>query len=214
MHCGLVNLASATQCKRCGTLFAQNVATSGANIQGGFVTEDGYVLPPPPSTLSPNSGVWRSGSNLVLSFDAVLPLRCVKCNAFTTGRLTRKYSWHHPALYLILLVALLVYLIVAAILRKRATIEVGLCEDHQAKRKYAILTTVLLVLLGLGGFALAIAIEDGTPAFIGFLLLVTSLIFGLFATRVGYPTKIDERFVWLKGFSKDYLETFPSWPGF
>ena len=214
MHCGLVNLATDTQCKRCGTLFAQTVATTGANVQGGFVTEDGYVLPPPPSVTSPNSGIWRNGSTLVLGRDAVLPLRCVKCNVFTTGRLTRKYSWHHPALYLIVLVAVLVYAIVAGILRKRATVEVGLCEDHQTKRRYAILTTVLLVLLGFGGFAMAFMIADGTPALFGILLLLTALIFGVLATRVGYPTKIDDRLVWLKGFNKDYVESFPSWPGF
>lgn len=214
MHCGLVNPATATQCKRCGTLFAQNVATSGANIQGGFVTEDGYVLPPPPSTSSPDAGAWRSASTLVLSRDAVLPLRCVKCNAFTTSRITRKYSWHPPAIYLILLVAMLIYFIVAMILRKRATVELGLCEEHKTKRRYAILTTILLVLLGFGGFALAVMVDDGTPALIGFFLLLASLIFGVFATRLGYPTKIDDRFVWLKGFNKEYLETFPSWPGF
>lgn len=109
---------------------------------------------------------------------------------------------------------MLIYFIVAMVLRKRATVELGLCEDHKAKRRYAIWTTIFLVLLGFGGFALAVMIEDGTPALIGFFLLLTSLIFGLFATRVGYPTKIDDRFVWLKGLNKDYVETFPSWPGF
>jgi hypothetical protein len=213
MNCGLVNFATATQCKRCGTLFAQNLST-GTNLQGGFVTADGYVLPPPPRASIPSSGIWRNQSTLVLSRDAVLPLRCVKCNAYTTGRLTRRYSWHHPALYLILLVAWLIYLIVAMIVRQRATVEVGLCEEHQTKRRNAIYATIALALLGVGGIVLAIVAEDGTPALIGFLLLLAALIFGLIAPRVGYPTKIDERFVWLKGINKEYLEQFPSWPGF
>ena len=35
--------------------------------------------------------------------------------------------------------ALLIYLIVAMVLRKTATIEVGLCDEHRAKRRRSIL---------------------------------------------------------------------------
>jgi hypothetical protein len=87
----------------------------GSNLQG-FVLDDGYVLPPPPAIGLPGAGVWREGSTLVMSKDALLPDRCVKCNAFTTGRLKRKLSWHPPAYYLLLIVAWLVYLIVSMII--------------------------------------------------------------------------------------------------
>ena len=212
-QCGLVNFATATQCKRCGTLFVQNISSEpGANLQG-FVLEDGYVLPPPPSVGMPGPGIWRDKSTLVMSKDALLPERCVKCNAFTNGRLKRKFAWHHPAIYILLLAAWLVYLIVAMVVRKRATIEVGLCEEHRAKRRTYILITLALVLLGLAGFVLAIAANDGTPALLGFLLLLTALVFGIIATRVTYPSKIDDRFVWLKGVNSDYLNQLPQWPG-
>jgi hypothetical protein len=212
-QCGLVNFAAATQCKRCGTLFVQNVsAVPGENLQG-FVLEDGYVLPAPPSVGMPGAGIWRDKSTLVVSREALLPERCVKCNAYTNGRLKRKFTWHHPAIYILLLVAWLVYLIVAMIVRKRATLEVGLCDEHRAKRRTYIWLTLALVLGGLAGFVLAINMNDGTPAIIGFLLLITALVFGIIATRVTYPTKIDDRFVWLKGVNADYLDQFPQWPG-
>jgi hypothetical protein len=60
---------------------------------------------------------------------------------------------------------------------------------------------------------LAIAANDGTPALLGFLLLLTALVFGIIATRVTYPSKIDDRFVWLKGVNSDYLNQLPQWPG-
>ena len=213
-HCGLVNFAAATQCKRCQTLFVQDVSSTPGSNQQGFVLEDGYVLPPPPAVGLPRAGVWRDGKTLVMSRDAQLPDRCVKCNAFTNGRLKRKFSWHHPALYLLLLVAWLVYLIVAMIVRKRATVEVGLCEEHRVQRRTYIWITWLLVLGGIAGFVLAIVANDGTPALIGFLLLLSAIIFGIVATRVTYPSKIDDRFVWLKGINADYLSHFPPWPGF
>jgi hypothetical protein len=194
-------------------LFAQNVSTPTADIQA-FVTADGYVLPPPPSIGKQDSGIWHKGKTLILTRDASLPLRCVKCNAFTQERLKRKYSWHHPAIYVLLLVAWLVYLIVAMFVRKNATIELGLCEEHQARRRYGIMGTIALLLLGLAGFVVAIMAEDGTPALIGLLLLIAALFVGLIVARVGYPTRIDDRYVWLKGFDPDYLQQFPAWPGF
>jgi len=213
-QCGLVNYATATQCKRCGTLFSQNVTSAkGSNLQG-FVLEDGYVLPPPPAVGMPGAGIWRNGKTLVMTKDAQLPDRCVKCNAFTNGRLRRKFSWHHPAIYILLIVAWLFYLIVAMIVRKRATVDLGLCEEHSAKRRTYIWISWLLALGGVAGFVLAMIAGDGTPALIGFLLLLTAIVFGVITTRVVYPSKIDDRFVWLKGVNAEYLNQLPAWPGY
>jgi hypothetical protein len=212
-QCGLVNLATATQCLRCRTPFVQNVSSvPGTNLQG-IVLADGYVLPPPPSVGMPGAGVWRDKATLVMSRDALLPKRCVKCNALTDGRLTRKLTWHHPAIYILILVAWLAYLIVALIVRKRATIEVGLCEEHRSRRRTYIWITLGLVLLGLAGFALAIMANDGAPALFGVLVMLTAIIFGAIAIRVTAPSKIDDRFIWLRGVNKDYLNQFPQWPG-
>jgi hypothetical protein len=177
----------------------------------GIVLEDGYVLPPPPAM--PGSGVWRSGAKLVMSRDAELPPRCVKCNVPTHLRLKRKLSWHHPALYLIILVALLIYFIVAMVLRKSATVEIGLCDEHQAKRRRDVWITVALAMVGLLGFVFAIGFEDGMYLLMAFGALIAAMIYGIAVARVVAPAKIDDRFVWLTGVNKQYLDELPQWPG-
>jgi hypothetical protein len=162
----------------------------------------------------PGSGVWRDQSTLVMSKGAALPDRCIKCNQPAHGlRLKRKLTWHHPAIFLLILVAVLIYLIVALILRKRATVEIGLCERHLAKRRRNILITWLLFLLGVAGFIMAAVAEDGAYLLIGAILLLGAIVYGLLAVRVVAPSKIDDKFVWLRGVNKDYLNQLPQWPG-
>jgi hypothetical protein len=177
----------------------------------GIVLEDGYVLPPPPSVGT--EGVWREKTTLVMSKTAHLPARCIKCNQPTQLRLKRKLTWHHPAIYILLVVATLIYLIVAMVVRKKATVEVGLCEAHLQRRKRNVFIAWALGLLGVLCFVLAIAANDGTPALLGLLLLFGALIFGIIAARVAIPVKIDDRFVWLRGINKEYLDLLPQWPG-
>lgn len=213
-QCGLINFATETTCKRCGAALVRGGPLFGVPVSQGIVLEDGYVLPPPPSVGMPGTGVWRDKSKLVMSKGAALPQWCVKCNEPTHGLvLKRKLSWHHPAIYLIILVALLVYLIVALVLRKSATVEVGLCEKHMAKRRQNVWITWLLLGLGVAGFVLAIVAEDGTYLLAGLAFFAAAVIFGIIAVRVVVPTKIDDRFVWLKGVNKDYLNQLPQWPG-
>src|SRR5436309_2493776 len=74
--------------------------------------------------------IWRSGPLLVMSQGARLPDRCVKCNAPANGqRLTRKLYWHSPYLYLLILLNLLIYALVAIFVRKKARVEIGLCDS-------------------------------------------------------------------------------------
>jgi Zn-finger in Ran binding protein and others len=135
-HCGLVNFASDQSCKRCGAFApASDLKPPAAPV--GIVLEDGYVMPPPPGPPPElTGGIWREGSTLVMSKDASLPDHCVKCDAPANGyRLKRNLTWHHPALYLLLLMAWLIYLIVSMIVRKRATVYLGLCRAHYEKRR-------------------------------------------------------------------------------
>jgi hypothetical protein len=192
----------------------QNLSPIAGSNLPGIVLEDGYVLPPPPSVGMPGAGVWRNKSMLVMSKDAALPDRCVKCNEPAYGRrLKRKLTWHHPAIYILIFVALLIYLIIALILRKSAIVEIGVCEMHLAKRRRNILITWLLVLLGIVGFILGIGLADGTYALVGAFLLIAAIIYGLVVVKLVAPGKIDDKFVWLKGVNKAYLDELPQWPG-
>lgn len=85
-------------------------------------------------------GAWRDGKLLVMRPEANLPDRCIRCNAPAGGfRFKRNLSWHPPGWYLLLFFNLIIYVIVALIVRKRAKVAVGLCARHRKKRANAII---------------------------------------------------------------------------
>lgn len=157
--------------------------------------------------------IWRDNSVLVMTKEALLPNRCVKCNEPTGERLKRKLTWHHPAIYLTVLISILVYAVVALVLRKTATVNVGLCEEHLSTRRRNLAITWVLGLAGALCFPLAAMLDDATPVLIGLLLLLATAIYGIVTLRVVVPTRIDDHFVWLKGVNPIYLQEFPHWHG-
>ncbi|CAD0303894.1 hypothetical protein CFBP498_05000 [Xanthomonas hortorum pv. vitians] len=94
------------------------------------------VREPPTLYLTPAQGeVWREGDVLVCTPGADLPPRCVKCNA-PVDDLPRRYifHWHHPVIYLALLMGILPYLILAIVLRKRSAHVLSLRPARAAPR--------------------------------------------------------------------------------
>lgn len=164
---------------------------------------------PPPTHNLPT--IWRSKSVLVMTKQAPLPDRCVKCNAPTQLTLKRKLRWHHPALYILILGGFLFYVILALVLSKSATINVGLCQTHAAARKRDILITWILVLLSFACFYFAATTETMNLLFAGLTLFLGGVIYGVVKSRVVAPQKIDDHYVWLTGLNANYLEQFPEW---
>jgi hypothetical protein len=157
--------------------------------------------------------IWRDNSILVMTKDALLPGRCVKCNAYTEERLRRKLSWHHPALFLLILFSILVFAIVAMVVRKTATVDVGFCPEHRAARKKHTVITWALGLMSIACLGLAALFEDATFVLGAIAFLFATAIYGIITLRVVVPTKIDDQFVWLKGVNAEYLQEFPDWRG-
>jgi len=169
--------------------------------------EDGYVLPPPPS-----EGVWFDRSTLVMTKDAPLPDRCVKCNAPANGfRLKRKLAWHHPAIYLLALMAVLIYALVAGIVSKRAIIYVGLCAKHVRRRRVKIAVGWFLLIASFVSVITAIANYSGILGLIGFVVFFFAIIWLIVVARVVTPKRIDDHLVWLKGINSNYLSELPPW---
>lgn len=205
-ECGLVNFASAENCKRCGAT-AVSSGVPAPSLPAGTVLEDGYVLPPPPS-----GGVWRDQSTLVMTKDAALPDRCVKCNAPAHGfRLKRKLAWHHPAIYLLALMAVLIYALVAGILSKRAIIYLGLCPEHIQRRRRKIAVGWLLFVAGFVGIILAFGYNSGLLGLLGVGAFFFAVVWLIVAARVVTPKKIDDRLIWLKGINSAFLAELPPW---
>ena len=157
---------------------------------------------------------WRSGRQLVTLLSATLPERCVKCNAPAAGgRMKLKLSWHHPALYLTILLGVLIYLILAAISSKRGTVLASLCAAHRGERKRAILISWALAVLGLIGIMVAIVKESGGLGFAGGIAIFAALIYAILTTRVLTVKKINKEHAWMTGCCPEFLADFPEWLG-
>ncbi len=158
--------------------------------------------------------VWRSGKYVVMGLQAELPDTCVKCNAPVHGsRLKRKLRWHHPAIYLTLLLNILVYAVVAALTSKKADVNIGICALHRAKRVRAVIIAWVLALLGLGAIPWAISADRGEMAVMGILVFIAGLVWGVIGGRVVHAKKIDPERAWMGGCGKAYLEALPEWRG-
>jgi len=154
----------------------------------------------------------RSKKLLVMGRNAILPDRCIKCNAPANGqRLPRKLYWHPPMLYLLILASILIYALVAILARKKAQIDVGLCDRHVAKRRRAIWICWGLLLGSFGLIGLLVGMGYGEYAMIAIIVTVAGIIYGALATRVVSVHRIDKEYVWLKGASKEYLDALPEW---
>ena len=207
-ECGLINFASAANCKRC-QVPAPAGAVQAALQPAGIVLEDGYVMPPPPMS----AGIWRDGKTLVMTKEAFLPDRCVKCNGPANGyRLRRRLSWHEPILYVAIAIAAVLYLILALALSKRATIEFGLCQDHVRSRRNFLLTGWALFFLGLIIPVVAFTYEYRSFGLLGIFLFLAAIIWLAIAYRIANVKRIDDRYVWLTGINEQFLLQFPPVP--
>ena len=93
-----------------------------------------------PSLAGSGAALRREGNLLVVpTVGASFPPRCVICNQPAQRRLRRKLFWHPPGYYALICIGALIYVIAAMIVRKSAEFEVGICEEHSARRRNAIL---------------------------------------------------------------------------
>jgi hypothetical protein len=191
----MIQLSNSWVCAACKPVFLQRMREGSAPAYGG-------------------DGLWRYRNQLVLRHDAPLPDRCVRCNAPANGhRLKRTLTWHPPAYYLLILINLIIYVIVAICVRKKAVLQVGLCERHRRQRFTCIVTGWLLFLGGIALLILGIAAQS-LLAVVGILAILCSLVIVLLtATRIVYPARIDKELAWVKGAGGAFLADLPEWKG-
>jgi hypothetical protein len=163
-----------------------------------------------------NTGVtaWRYQKILVMQPGSTLPDRCVKCNEpAEPPTKARKVYWHHPTIFVLLLINIIIYAIVGAIVRKRTIVAPGLCSAHKKRRR-------LGITLAWFGFGLGVALifadlnaDDRSMWFaLGILLMLAAALVGIFMGRVVYAHKIEPTQVWLKGCGADFLDSLPPLP--
>ena len=161
-----------------------------------------------------DGGVWREKKTVVMGVRAVLPDRCVKCNAPAEGaKLKRRLYWHKPAWYALILVNLLVYALAAMIVRKTATIHVGLCGKHRGRRWLHIAIAWGLIFAGIAG--IVVGANDQQLAWmigLGVLAMLTGIIWGLVGARTVAAQKIDEQWGRFSGAGREFLESLGELP--
>ncbi|MDB5289146.1 MAG: hypothetical protein JWL69_387 [Phycisphaerales bacterium] len=196
-----------TVCRQCQQPFQIPAAMATAGVQPPPAPVLAYSGP----VFTPTWGVWREGKQIIASKGAVLPNRCVKCNEPAAGSpLKRTLYWHHPAMYLLIFAGIIIYAIVALIVRQSGTVTVCLCQKHRTRRTYAILGGWLGALLGI--VLLFYAAGGNMPGLfvpLGIVLFLTAIIAGVVIARILAPTRIDAQYLWLRGAGPEFLNTLP-----
>lgn len=171
--------------------------------------------------LGSDEGLYQAYDQLIVRKGVEFPDRCVKCNRPAEGyRLRRNLSWHNPLLYLVILAGLLIYVIVALIVRKTARLYLPLCPEHRARRARTIWAAWLVVLGSIGLMVMGGVLADSNAqeAVGGFMLLggllgfLGGLIYAAVATPVVKATKIDDYYVWLQGVAPEFLRELEAVP--
>ncbi|MGH8294687.1 MAG: hypothetical protein ACRETZ_04185 [Steroidobacteraceae bacterium] len=151
---------------------------------------------------------------LVLSREASLPSRCVRCNEPSAEPTkSRKVYWHSPWLYLLILLNILIYALVAIIVRKKAVVAPGLCSPHKKRRRIGIAIAWALLLAGCA--LLIMGSANGGPAGMsaGILLILVALLVGVSVVRILRPNRIDAQYIRLKGCGSAFLDSMPPFRG-
>lgn len=157
--------------------------------------------------------IWRDGKLLVLRHGAVLPDRCVKCNAPAEGRRKRKsVQWSEPIRFLGF----------SFYGRREAKVEFGICSRcawRRQKRVLIVLSLQFLAFLLLFTFApddklLGIASGAGRPLPLSqgifAAIMVASAIYAmLFVSEPVWIHQADKNWIWLKKIKPAYLAQFP-----
>jgi len=154
---------------------------------------------------------WRDGDDLVVRPGCTLPGRCIKCNeAAQMPMRNARFYWHHPALYLVLLLGLLPYPVIALFARRRTPVTIGLCARHRQRRRAALTLASAGSLLGIGAIAMGVRSDVVPLWFSGVAILVASLIAGILGSRLLVVTRIGENYTRFRGAGSEFLETLPA----
>ncbi|HEY9104549.1 J domain-containing protein [Chitinimonas sp.] len=177
------------------------------------VAKDDYQpYAPPKSVTTPRSEamVWREGKMVVVAAGSDFPHRCVRCNAdVATPSKQRTYYWHSPWLLLIALINLLIYAIIAMIVRRKVKVSPALCKTHQAGRNRIILGIWAGVALSVG-LAVVGGVEDSAGLFaLSMLALLITAIFGCIKGPLLRAKRIDTNAARFSGAGTAFLDGLP-----
>jgi hypothetical protein len=155
---------------------------------------------------------WRDGDQLVLGADARLPDRCVKTDLPAEGSTTEVVAiLHEPALYWLLLLGPMVYLIVVRAVGTRVVVCVGVIPAAlRASRRDWVLTWLLLG-ASVAAWLTAAVLQTPQLFWLGLALMVAAVPVYLFGARLVRVTRLEGDRVWIRGVHARYLARLPEW---
>ena len=200
MKCGTNNPDAGAYCMKCGAPLAGQVASAA----GAAVAPVGALTSR------------RVGEQFVVSrLSPSLPPNCVKCGRPTRDNLNKTFYWHNPLIYLIILFNLLIYAIVALVVRKSCKLNVPVCDEHRSGYKTKRWVGGLLMLASIPVPIAVGVIGNGSDEaiLIAVLLFLVLLVAGLVVFGVANPikpTNMDEQTATFKGAGEGFLQMLPS----
>ena len=159
-----------------------------------------YAPPRAAVDTSAASEYWRDGKTAVLRPGGTLPPRCVKCNEPAVQPMkSRRVYWHHWAWYLLIFANIVIYAVVALIIRRKADVTYGVCARHTMRRR-------VFIGIGIGGVVLgALAMAASPP--LGMTIALVAVLAGIFGSRLVHTARITKEEVRLAGCNEAFLES-------
>ena len=169
-----------------------------------------HDLPLDVPAVDPAVGIWRDGDLLVIRKGAVMPDRCVICNAPAGGR-RFTFVWIEPA-YL--------FGVRIPLLENHAQFALGICARHRWRRWRAMAAGQLagaLILISILSWSYAIFVHRWhwfvilLCAICGISLISALFCISIFSMLPVKPHKADGTYVWVKEVHPEYVAGFPPW---
>jgi hypothetical protein len=155
---------------------------------------------------------WRDGDLLVMAPDAVLPDRCVKTD-LPAGGTTVDVSllWHQPAVYWLLVLNPLVYLVVARAVGTRVVVTLPVTRAALRAARRASLLTAALLAAGTACWLAAALLVRAEFFWLGAAVMALAIPVYLLGARFLRVKRLEGERVWIAGASINFLARLPEW---
>ena len=182
-QCGLVNLKTASACKRCGApLTADSAPVSTDNL----------------------TTAWRDSALLVMTLHSVLPMRCLRCNV-DSGVAQRTVAIHYyPA-------SSLAYYLAGVLSYTRFRLKLPLCRKHNLSRALSIVLGMFIIFAGISIVVAGFGLDSGILLYGGFPVIIAGFVVAAVKGGPLSVRKMRSPYFWLSGIDKSYLAPLPPW---
>lgn len=161
----------------------------------------------------PAMRAWRDGPLLVMAPDAVLPDRCVKTDLPANGRTADvMLLWHEPALYWLLLLSPIVYLLMVRALGTRVVVTVPVRDETLAAAHRAWRLTLALLAAGAAAWVAAAVLSRAELFWFGVAAMALAVPVYLLGARFIRVRRLEGERVWIAGASPNFLARLPDLP--